>query len=301
MTGGASRLAVLSLGAAILAAGCLPEAGPASPSPSPSVEPEPTAVVTRVDLGATVWFAGWVLSIGTAEASLDPKGGHVTVDVTLQNDGDDERSFDDPLRLVSGKAAFEPARETVFPDLAAGASGATRIVYDVIGPFDLATASLIVGDPDGHQPVVPFVGEGLVDLEPVPTTKAPKPTAAVATIRMTMTGGEVRADLPDWGLEMPRDLLALTVRYDVAYLGSFAGGIPFTRDNVLLQLPNGTYVGPRQDGRSQSNVVLKPKATAKNLTTRFEIPSPAGGTYRLVVRDSGGQAGIAFWIPTPTP
>jgi hypothetical protein len=286
---------------AALVAACLPEASGPPPSPTPTLEPEPTAVETRVELGATVWYAGWVVGLGTAEASLDAKGGRVTIDVTLQNDGEAERSFDDPIRLVSGTAAFEPARETVFPDVAVAQTGTTRIVYDIIGPFALATAKLVIGDPAGHQPIIPFGGEGLVGLEPVTTAKPPKPTAAVATIRMTMTGGEVRADLPDWGLEMPRDLLALSVTFDAAYLGSFGGGIPFTRDNVALQLPDGKVVGVRRDGRSLANVVLKPKATQTNLSARFEIPAPAGGTYRLVVRDSGGQASIAFWIPIPTP
>jgi hypothetical protein len=81
---GGRRLAALCVAVAALTAGCLPEASGPPASPSSTLEPDATATVTDIDLGTTVWYAGWTLAFGAAEASLDPKGGDVTVGLKLR-------------------------------------------------------------------------------------------------------------------------------------------------------------------------------------------------------------------------
>jgi len=89
---------------------------------------------------------------------------------------------------------------------------------------------------------------------------------------------------------------ALTVTYDVTYVGTFTGGIAFTGANVRLRLPNGTLVAPRKDGHSQSVVVVGPGKTAKSLISRFEIPTRTSGTLGIVVMDGSMHQVVSFKI-----
>lgn len=298
MRRGGRRLAALFITMAALNAACLPEASVAPATPSPTLEPDATATVTRLELGTTVWYAGWTLAFGSAQASLDPKGGDVAVGLTLHNDGPDEAAFDEPIRLVAGSAAFEPTRESVLPDVASGGAARSEIRFTVMGRLDLASAAVVIGGPEAHQAVVPLGQPArAVTLEPVEIAQPAKPVVTAGSLKLSMQRAEVRADLPDWSLELHSDRLAITITYDMAYVGSFDGGASFTADNVRLRLPNGTSVAPRRDGRSQSTAVLLPKAAARGLTSRFEIPTPAGGTYQLVLQDGTRGAAVAFVIP----
>jgi hypothetical protein len=81
----------------------------------------------------------------------------------------------------------------------------------------------------------------------------------------------------------------------VTNTGKFAGGFAFTGANVALQLPDGTLVEPRKDGRSQSIEALDPGATVL-AATRFEIPAGTRGAFGLLVNDGTGKATIAFTV-----
>jgi hypothetical protein len=190
-------------------------------------------------------------------------------------------------------------RDSAFPEVASGRDGAAEIRFTVIGQFDLGAATIVVGAPDAHQAVVPLrAAGGAVTLEPVAIARPAKPLATAGSLKISMLTAEIRADLPDWGLELPSATLAITITYDVAYIGTFDGGASFTADNIRLRLPNGGFIAPRRDGRSQSTTVLKPKATARSLSSRFEIPLPAGGSYQLVIQDGAHRAGVPFAVPT---
>ena len=90
---------------------------------------------------------------------------------------------------------------------------------------------------------------------------APKASAQFAFTTnsgtITITGGEMRSDLPDWGLELPRGSMSLAISYTARYRGDFAGGFAFTGANLGLRLPDGTTLGARADGHSQSVAVLE--------------------------------------------
>ena len=162
-------------------------------------------------------------------------------------------------------------------------------------PDDQARQAVIY---KGNVPLVAG-SQVLTTLEPVPLALAGKATAGTLTI--AITGGELRSDLPDWGLELPRGSMSLAITYTARYRGDFAGGFAFTGANLGLRLPDGTTVGARADGHSQSVAVLVPGTAVPNLFARFEVPVPAAGQYTLVVRDGTSRASIPFTIAEAGP
>ena len=297
----AFRLLVAALGATLVAAlvaGCVSEPPPPAPSATATDLPQPTAVVTRSQLATTVWYAGYTIELGSAVATLDAKGGTVTVAAIFHNLGADTNGFDVPVRLLASGRRIDSSRDTTVPDLAQGESGPGTFVFAPSSAIDLATASIVIGRDGDHQAVVPFLPgtSAVIDLKPVAPPIPAKASTTGGTISLTITGAELRADLPDWGDELPASTMALTFSYTAAYVGTFAGGTPFTASNVALTLPNGKVVSPRKDGKSQSNVLLLPGAPQSSLVSRFEIPLPIGGTYTLTVGDGNAHGTIAFPI-----
>jgi hypothetical protein len=275
-------------------AACGPEELPASPTPT--VEPVPTTTVTTYQLDTTVWYAGLVLTIRTVTAELDARGGSAQLAATVDNPGADDRSFDVPIAITAGGQGFEPARGTSQPIIPAGGSVDLTIEFDVISRASLDDAVVRIGPSAEHQALVPL-REGpvqTVTLEPVDIDATGVGTAG--DLRVTLTSGELRWDLPDWADELPNPSAALTLTYDAAFRGSFIGGFAFTGDNVALRLPNGTTIGPRQDGHSQSIALIGAGQTARNLSSRFEIPSNLFGSYTLVVTNGSASATISFTV-----
>jgi hypothetical protein len=288
----AARLAVVVLALAVAACDSTPTA-----SPSPTATPQPTPTVTTYQLDTTVWYAGLVMTFGTATATLDERGGTLTLALQLQNPGPDDLTLDSPIRVTVGGAVFEPTRETVLPSIAAGGSGYTTLTFNIVGQTSVDGAVLRVGPADRHQGVVPFGPGGVaaVTLEPVDATL--HGTAVAGDLRLVLSHGQLRWDLPDWADELPAATASLTLTYDVTYAGSFSGGTSFTRDNISLRLPNGQTLDPRADGRIQSSVVIGPGKTVKRLSTRFEIPAGLSGTYTLLLGHNGKQGKIRFALP----
>ncbi|MBI2762820.1 MAG: hypothetical protein HYX54_03565 [Chloroflexi bacterium] len=284
----------------MIAAGCSLDATPA-PVITAAATPVPTPVTTAYQLDATAWYAGLVINIDSATSVIDEGGGFVDVDIRLENPGADVATLGVPIQLDDGSQTVEPVRGTVVPDIEAGGSVAMTIQFDVDGTFDVAAAAVRIGRPEEHVVIVPFIesAQPRVTLDPVPLALAGKATAGALTV--TLTSGEIRADIPDWALELPADTLALTVFYSARYRGTFAGGFAFTGANVGLSLPDGSVVSARADGHSQSTVVLKPAVTVPNLLARFDVPDPGTGTYSLIVRDGSKRSSIPFTIKPRVP
>ncbi len=295
--GPAVLIAVLSM--AVLVAGCGSDAAP-SPSPTPTDVPLPTPVTTTYATSVTTWYGGLVIHVDGFMAVLRAGVGSVAASMRIENPGTDAATLTAPIRLTSGGAVAEPARGTSLPDLDAGGSASVLIRFDVVAGFDVASATLRIGRSTEHQVVVPLT-PGVADLVTnAPQTLELAPASVTAgSLRVTIRGAVLRADLPDWGLELPPGVLALTLTYDARYVGQFAGGFAFTGANVGLRLPDGTVVGPRQDGQSQSTAVLLPGAAATGLGSRFEVPIPGPGKYALIVRDGSSNASIPIVIKAP--
>lgn len=294
----ASRLLVLAVVALVAACG-----SPATPPPTaaPTATPLPTPVATTYALDTTAWYAGLIIHFDAASSVLDEGGGAVTIDLRLENPGTELATLSVGVLLAAAGRAVEPIRGTVIPDVPAGTSVGTTLQFDVDGSFDVANAAIRIGRTTEHIVIVPLVAgsQALTTLEPLPLALAGAATAGALTI--TLTGGELRADLPDWGLELPRGSMSLAITYTARYRGDFVGGFAFTGANLGLRLPDGSTLAARSDGHSQSVAVLEPGIAVPNLFARFEVPVPAIGTYALVVHDGTSRASIPFTIAEAAP
>ncbi|HYN69457.1 MAG TPA: hypothetical protein VEX41_04530, partial [Candidatus Eisenbacteria bacterium] len=239
--------------------------------------------------------AGLQVIFGEATATLDARGGSVELEATFKNPGPFSAALAAPILLTAGGDAYELQRGTELPEVPSAGTTEATLTFDVLGRTTVDDAVLRIGAPENHQALVPLRSGTvpLVTLEPV---TAPATGSGVAgDVTVALHGAVLRWDLPDWNAELPLASEALTVTYDVTYTGTFAGGFPFTGANVALQLPDGTLVEPRRDGRSQSVEVVDPGATVL-AATRFEIPAGTRGGFGLLINNDGVKATIAFTV-----
>jgi hypothetical protein len=289
-------------GFALLVAGLLAACGGdalPSLSPSPTPVPLPTPVTTSFAPGATAWYAGLIVHIDGAVAVVDASGGTVALDMRLENPGSDLASLEAPLMLISGSDAVDPVRGTVLPDIPGGSTASTTVVFEVDGAFDLGAGAVRIGRAAEHEVVVPLAADtaGLITLEP--RALAVRGSVQAGTLRIVVSAGELRADLPDWGLELPRSSVALTLTYSATFRSDFAGGFAFTGANVSLVLPDGRTIAARPDGHSAPAQVLRPGAVVTGLVSRFEVPAPGTGAYTLVITNGSAIGKRPFIVKAP--
>ena len=291
--GRAATIAVIAL-VAILA-GCGSDNQP-PPAATPTDVPLPTPVTTTYVLQQSVWYAGLVIHVDSVSSVLRAGVGSLTADIRIDNPGTDPASLDAPIRVISGSGVLEPVRGTELPDIDPGGSVAISLRFDVGAGFDVGHATFRIGRAGEHEAVVPLVKGASALVTNEPRLLVLSGSGKAGSLMLTLRSGTIRADLPDWGLELAHGSLALSVVYDARYLGSFQGGFAFTAANIGLRLPNGTILGPRPDGHSQAAAVLLPRTPKGSLTSRFEVPIPGVGTYALVVRDGRSSASIPIKI-----
>lgn len=297
MSGAGIRRTVVLAAAAALLAGCLADATPPTGGPSASAAPQPTPTVTAYRLDRSVWYGGFVLTFIRATSTLDPKGGPVAVDVLVGNPGDDDATLDGPVLLASGGTAVEPTRESALPLVASRSLVEATLVFEVDGDFDVATAAIRVGRPEEHQAILPLVAGTASTVTLAPWRSAVAVDGQAGSLFVELRGVELRADLPDWREELDRSLMALTLTYHATFRSDFSGGFAFTGANVALRLPDGTTIGPRRDGHSQSVAVLAARTRQTGLRSRFEVPAPGNGHYALVIKDGSKAVELPFDVP----
>jgi hypothetical protein len=266
------------------------------PVATPTDIPLPTPVTTTYALNFTAWYAGLVIHVDTVTAVLRAGTGSVTAEMRLENPGADLASLAAPIRLTSTGQVVEPVRGTTVPDVPAGGSVAVSVAFDIDDAFDLGFAAIRIGRTAYHQVVFPLVEGPMsrVTLEPQAFELSGK--ARAGNLLVTVHGAELRADLPDWALELPPTTLALTVTYDAKYAGDFSGGFAFTAANIGLVLPSGKTVAARADGHSSPAVVILAGKTATGLQSRFDVPDPGIGLYSLVIHDGSATKTIPLII-----
>jgi hypothetical protein len=266
-----------------------------APSASPSEAPIPTPTVTTYTLGTSVWYAGLQITFTTATAVLTQYGGTLTVHVQFQNPGTDDASLSAPIQVVLPTARLDPEHGTELPDVLPGGTSELDLRFDVVGQGSVDGATIVVGQAADNQATVPLTQPSkAVSLTPV-SIKIPGSIRAT-DLRVVTRRGELRWDLPDWNDELPAGHAVLTVTYDAVDEGTFSGGIPFTADNVALTLPDGSTIKPRDDGHSQSNVVLLPAKAQHGLSSRFELPAVEHGRYAFVITYGSARASVTFTI-----
>jgi hypothetical protein len=267
-----------------------------SVAPTPTPTPEPTAAVTTYQLGTTVWYEGLEIEIVSVTATLDQRGGPVEVLLRMDNPTDQDSSLDAPVTLEIGTVVAVPTRDSTIPTVPAEGSAAATLTYELQGITSIGDAVLEIGAAPLHVarvPMTPFSG-GLVAFEPIELPLSG--SGAASTLKLTIRGGELRWDLPDWSQELDSTLQALTITYDATYSGDFSGGFAFVGENVSLKLPDGTILKARRDGHSQSVDLIGAKKTKKGLFSRFEIPAGLTGTFNLLVINGSQQKAIPFTI-----
>jgi hypothetical protein len=291
-----AKLLAATLAAAVAVAGCLGDAPP-SVAPTPTREPEPTPTTTTYDLATSVWYEGILISVNRAVATLDQRGGPVTVELELANSSVDEMELKATIYLVVGDSRIAPTRESKIPPLPAEAEVAAAMTYELQGISSADAATIEIGDPPDHVGIVPLTPSAgtAVTLQPRVLTLAGE--GAAGDLEITLTGGVQRWDLPDWSQELAADRQAITVTYDATFTGGFPGGFPFTGENVALRLPDGTDVAPREDGHSQAIELIGAGRTKRDLFSRFEIPASVRGFISFVVTDGDEEQLIPLAIP----
>jgi hypothetical protein len=166
------------------------------------------------------------------------------------------------------------------------------LTFQLEGIANADDAVVEIGAAPDHVAKVPLGPDGGEPVTFEPRRLQLGGNATANDLKVTIRGGVLREDLPDWSQELVASLAALTITYDVTYAGSFAGGFAFTGDNVWLQLPNGDRIRARHDGHTQSVEHIGAKKTKTGLFTRFEVPGDAlGGDFRLIV-DNGAEKAI---------
>jgi hypothetical protein len=294
------RVAARAIGLLVVAvalAACL-DAPTASTAPTARSTPEPTPVTTTYSLGVTVWYEGLVIHVDDATATLDERGGPVTVRLRVENPGEEEAQLDARVLLQvdarTKDAPVAPDRDSVVPAIPSHGIVGALMTYELQAVSSVENAALLIGEAPQHVARVPLTSSAgeTVALEPVEVQLAGQ--GAAGDLKVTLRTATLRWDLPDWSQELPAKSQALQVTYDVTYLGSFAGGFAFTGDNVRLRLPNGALVEARHDGHSQSVELVSAQKTKKALISRFEIPAGTTGRLALVVRNGSTSKAIFF-------
>ncbi|MBI4260717.1 MAG: hypothetical protein HY658_09145, partial [Actinobacteria bacterium] len=235
-----------------------------------------------VDVVAELWFAGFHVTLGTA--TFDPaaeSGPTVTIEATFENLGSSPAIFDGTLSLSSGGSFYEPSFPQDIPNVPGLATGAGALLFDVDPSFAFDDAVLTVGLAENNRAVIPLGGTGdAVTLEPRPLELAGETRAGV--IGIELTGGELRADVPDRHDQIEAGYLALTLDFDVTNFDSYAGGFAFVfGNNLALELPDGTTIAA-DDGPIE---LLTLGTTLPGQQVRFTVPDPPEGAYALVLID----------------
>jgi hypothetical protein len=291
----ASRLA-LALAVAVAVAGCL-DGAPSLVAPSPTREPEPTPITTTYDLGASVWYEGLVLHIDRVTSTLDARGGPVEVALRVDNPGVETAELQGTIFLRVDGLPIEPTRESRIPPIPAEGQVASLMTYELQGVTSVDDATVQVGGAPSHVAFAPLTTGGGTTVTLEPQVLLLTGTGTAGDLRITLTGGLQRWDLPDWWEELAADRQAIIVDYDATFLGDFPGGFAFTGENVALRLPDGTDVPPRADGHSQSVELIGAGKTKRGLFSRFEIPAGVAGEVSLVVTDLEEEQLIPLVIP----
>jgi hypothetical protein len=295
---GMRRAGALGLVAALFA-GCLDVPVPSS-SPTAAPTPEPTPITTTYDLERTAWYEGLLIHVDSAVATLDERGGPVSIRIRLENPGEDDGELTGRILLQLSPDSSEPTvvpnRDSKVPPVPAHGFAGAVLTYDLQGVASVDDAAILIGEAPLHVARIPLTSAGGTARLFEPVELELSGAGAVGDLRLALRGGLLRWDLPDWSEELPDSVQALTLTYDATYLGDFAGGFAFTADNIQLRLPDGTRIAPRRDGHSQSIELLGAHQTKKSLFSRFDIPAGMTGRFALIaVTDSGSKA-IPFLV-----
>ncbi len=272
----------------------------------PEGEATPTSTVEEesVQVDVSYWHAGFKVALGEARLTAGDFGIlGLEIDAVFENLSDADATPNSRLLLQSGGQNYtESTLDQEIPRVPGGLSSNGLITFQVDEAFSFDDAVLVVGQPSNNQAMVPLTpGAGeLVSLEPQKIAVSGSATAGAVTV--TLTGVEVRADLPEKRDEEEEGKLALRVFFSaMPVAGIQIGQGVLQNQNVALKLPDGTFVAVRSDGISGVNELLQGKegTTILDLSVRFDVPSPAAGEYAFIIKGKYGPGGAQVEAEAP--
>lgn len=258
-----------------------------SSSPAPAPKPQ------HVKVAQAVWYAGLKLELGTltyeppkdsttAIPSMD-LGNALILDVAITNLATTQGPNSIPLTLEVDNQHYEGTLTGVtgLPGSATTKGTFTFTVPTTIG--DLTTGTLMVGDADGAQAVVPLGSTGeRVTLEPQTLLPAPQ-DLTVAELKYKLSSCQLRADLLKEHDQLRKTERSVACLVDIQYTGTLSSGHTIANENFRLKLPDGTVVAAEE----YPIKLLLPQEQERDLLLRFTIPWPASGAHAVQLLDLG--------------
>jgi hypothetical protein len=271
-------------------------------TPTPTVEE--TAQEETVQVDQSYWHAGFMVTLGEARLTEGDFGGlAVEIEAMFENLGKTGNRPNSTLVLQSGGQDYtDSTLSQDIPFVSVGETADGLITFRVDEAFSFDDAVLVVGMPTNNQAMVPLTpGAGeLVSLEPQEIPASGSATAGAVTV--TLTGAELRADIPETQSELEAGHLVLRVFFSATpQAGIQLGQGTLVSDNVALKLPDGSSAAVRDDGVSGVNELLQGKegTTITDLSARFDVPSPASGEYAFIIKGKYGASGAQVEAEAP--
>lgn len=265
-----------------------------------------TIVPDTATIGAAVRYAGFVFELGDAElgpsqtfdGAPDSSVGRLTIDAKVENLGDSAAGPDpNAFHLERDGAALDIADffASDLPMVPGRATSNGEIVADGLpADFTLDGVELVFGNGSVHQARVPLSGDGdVVALDPLEISPGPAGQAGETTI--TITGGRMLYDSPNWHEQIETDKAHLYVEFDLTASAALNGYSSITYGDLQLGLPDGTRVAASVDSVG-SVVGPRPSETLRDLFAYFEVPADVRGSFDLVL--TGNYTTVSFEATT---
>jgi hypothetical protein len=272
----------------------------------PQAETTPTAErqAESVQVDQSYWHLGFKVTLSEARLTEGDFGRlAVEIDALFENLSNSGNRAASTLTLRSGGQDYANqtfSHDAPFVDGGASAEGTIGIEVDEQFSFD--DAVLVVGRPPDHQAMVPLTpgASELVSLEPVEIAVSGSATAGAVTV--TLTGVEVKANLPEVHSVLEVGHLLLSVFFSASpETGIQVGQGVLLPENVALKLPDGTVLAVRDDGFSGISEALQGRegTTITDLSGRFEVPEPVAGEYAFIIKGKYGPDGAQVEAEAP--
>lgn len=263
----------------------------------PDGQVSPEEVVLPEDrtfpVGQTFWHAGFQVEIDQAvqSATVNEFTGAVIhllhLHARFTNLGPGQGDFRSPAVVIAGGGNHVPSHLSEVPAVPAGLSGDGTLTFEVDEAFDLAGAHLLVGQDGDAQARVPLGPQGgeLIDLAPREVSVSA--VASIDLLDLTITGAELRADVPVNYAAVPQGKLALTVTLTATSRKSGNWGL--RAQHLVLVLPSGNAAAV--DGSELGSLPgTDDGVETDGLYARFLVDDPPAGEYALRL------APASYWL-----
>ncbi len=249
--------------------------------------------VTQPSQGMVFWHAGWRVSLGHPSLVRGQGAGggvRLLIPAVFENRGSDTAAFASQLVVSSqGKHYTEPGPGQDLPNVPGKAQQAGTIAFTVDPSFSFDDAVLTVGKPDENQAVMPLGGSGrAVGLEPH-EVQARGRVGVGEDGYLTVSGGELGADLPYYHKEAARGHRFLMLRFSATSTGQIYGF------NYRLKVPDGT-ARSADIGCGAPQPWAPSGATVPDNWVCFDVDDPPKGDYAFFLEDNEAGA-LHFTIP----